>query len=70
MNTTSDQIKQGMSKAGRGQPVTEASAGERPMKGDRFRCDRCGLEVEVQSDCHCHDEAEHFHCCGEPMHKV
>jgi hypothetical protein len=40
------------------------------MKGDHFRCDKCGLEVEVQADCHCHDEAEHFHCCGEPMHKV
>jgi hypothetical protein len=24
----------------------------------------------VKSDCHCHDEAEHFHCCGQAMHKV
>ena len=70
MNTTSDQMMQGMARAGSGQPVMEAEEFDHPQKGDRFRCDMCGMEVEVQSDCHCHDEAEHFHCCGEPMHKV
>jgi hypothetical protein len=70
MNTTSDQMKQGMAKAGGGQPIMEAGTAEHPTKGDRFRCDKCGMEVVVQADCHCHDEAEHFHCCGQAMHKV
>jgi hypothetical protein len=59
-----------MSQAGAGQPVMEHEHADHPRKGDHFRCDRCGMEVEVQSDCQCHDEPEHFQCCGAPMHKV
>ena len=69
MKTTSEELKQGMSRAGTGRPVMESDF-EHPHKGDRFRCDKCGMEVEVKSDCHCHEEAEHFHCCGAAMHKV
>ncbi len=43
-------------------------------EGDVYRCERCGLEIEVVEECS-HDEedadetcrAEEFVCCGEPM---
>ena len=70
MKSTADQVKEGMTKAGSGQPVMEAHESAQPHKGEHFRCDRCGMEVEVLSDCHCHHEEDHFHCCGAPMHKA
>src|SRR5947209_1349255 len=34
-------------------------------KGERFRCDSCGMELQITADCHCKDESMvHFHCCG------
>src|SRR4051794_13063279 len=36
-----------------------------PKKGESFRCESCGMEVQVTADCHCtEDEHVHFHCCG------
>ena len=39
-----------------------------PKKGDRFRCQKCGMEIEVTVDCKC--TAGHhsrFECCGQPL---
>jgi hypothetical protein len=41
-----------------------------PHKGDRFRCDSCGMEIQVTADCQSHGDGAHFHCCGQAMHKV
>jgi hypothetical protein len=42
-----------------------------PKKGDRFRCDSCGMEIQVTVDCKCReDEHVHFHCCGREMSKA
>lgn len=42
-----------------------------PKKGDRFRCESCGMQLELTADCHCEkDEHVHFHCCGKELVKV
>ncbi len=42
-----------------------------PKKGDKFRCDKCGMELEVTKDCHCEgDDHVHFHCCGQELTKI
>ncbi len=42
-----------------------------PKKGERFRCDKCGMELQVTADCRCRDESMvHFHCCGQELRKT
>lgn len=42
-----------------------------PRKGERFECQRCGMEIEVIADCHCKEgEHAHFECCGQEMTPV
>lgn len=60
-----------MSEAGSGQPVAKETAGSGPKKGERFRCQKCGMEVQVTADCCCQDPAHvHFHCCGQELQKA
>ncbi len=41
-----------------------------PKQGDKFRCEKCGMALEVTADCKCSgDDHAHFHCCGEEMKK-
>ena len=41
-----------------------------PKKGDTFRCDKCGMEIQVTQDCKCKDgEHVHFECCGQGLTK-
>lgn len=42
-----------------------------PQKGDVFRCDVCGMEIQVRKECHCEnmDEGPHFSCCGRELTK-
>jgi len=58
-----------MSEAGGGQPMTmDAGLASRPKKGDRFRCEKCGMALEVTADCRCQAPAHvHFHCCEQEM---
>lgn len=50
---------------------SDAEPGAPPMKGDRFRCDCCGVEVEVVEDCD-RPDARHVRlsCCDRPMTRV
>ena len=42
-----------------------------PKKGDHFRCQECGMELEITTACKCNDpEHVHFQCCGQDMAKV
>ena len=42
-----------------------------PKKGDRFRCQACGMEIQVTADCRCQEgEHVHFHCCGQELQKA
>ena len=54
--------------------MSEASADlgiSPPKKGDKFRCESCGMEVEVTAHRHCKKEEHvHFHCCGQGLQKV
>jgi hypothetical protein len=54
--------------------MSEASADvgiAEPRKGDKFRCQSCGMEIELKSDCHCKaGEHVHFECCGKELSKV
>jgi hypothetical protein len=41
-----------------------------PMKGERFRCVNCGMEIQVTQDCACAgDGCAYFQCCGQEMSK-
>ena len=37
-------------------------------KGDRYKCDECGLVIFVEEPCGC--ETTEITCCGEPMKPV
>jgi hypothetical protein len=42
-----------------------------PKRGERFRCQECGMEIQVTADCRCGDHANvHFECCGQEMARV
>ena len=42
-----------------------------PKKGERFRCDKCGMEIQVTADCPCKDgDHVQFRCCDRHMTKV
>ena len=42
-----------------------------PRKGERFRCQRCGMEIQVTADCRCQDgEHVQFRCCGQDLVKM
>ncbi len=39
-------------------------------EGRGFRCEKCGMEIQVTSDCRCQgDDHVHFHCCGQELVK-
>ena len=43
--------------------MSEASANfgvSPPKQGDKFRCESCGMELEITTDCRC-KEGEHVH---------
>jgi len=35
-------------------------------KGEKYKCNNCGLVVLVEDECGCDDECNP-ECCGEPM---
>jgi hypothetical protein len=40
-----------------------------PRKGDTYRCDKCGMEIKLTSDCG-GSGAPDFRCCGQSLKKV
>jgi hypothetical protein len=41
-----------------------------PKKGERYRCTKCGMALEITADCTCDESCPvHFHCCGQEMQK-
>lgn len=58
-----------MSEASGKVPVDEGVG--RPKKGERYRCAKCGMELEVTADCRCEGTNKvHFHCCDQELKKV
>ena len=69
-HTTGKHMTENMSKAGAGAPVIEEGMIP-PRQGEQYRCDRCGMEIQVTADCRCQDDAHmHFQCCGQELNKV
>ena len=39
-----------------------------PKSGDTFRCEACGMELEITQDCNCQNgQHASFRCCGQEM---
>jgi G:T-mismatch repair DNA endonuclease (very short patch repair protein) len=41
-----------------------------PVTGDMFRCEKCGFEVQVVTECKCQDSCVDLNCCGQVMKNV
>jgi hypothetical protein len=42
-----------------------------PRRGERWRCRKCGMEIQITADCK--STAGHharFECCGQPLTKA
>jgi hypothetical protein len=53
-----------------GKVPTDEGVGS-PKKGERFRCAKCVMEVQVTADCRCDQPGMvHFHCCGQELQRV
>lgn len=60
-----DRVAEKMAEAGAGATINP------PKKGDRFRCESCGMEIQLTTDCRCQEgEHVHFECCGQRLAKV
>jgi hypothetical protein len=40
-----------------------------PHAGEKYRCEQCGMEVEVIQDCQCADGEPRLERCGQPLTK-
>ncbi|HLJ94070.1 MAG TPA: hypothetical protein VKU02_12860 [Gemmataceae bacterium] len=61
-----DTVAQGMSRAGQ----KTMAHGTRPRKGENYRCESCGMQLQVTADCKCDEDDAHFRCCGQEMKKM
>ncbi|MFG0263185.1 MAG: hypothetical protein ACF788_12405 [Novipirellula sp. JB048] len=43
---------------------------EAPKMGERYRCAKCKLEVQVTNGCNCQNCEAEFNCCGQSMERV
>ena len=57
---------------GTGQTATKrGEIANGPQKGDHFRCENCGMELEITTACQCNDpEHVELRCCGQEMTKA
>jgi hypothetical protein len=62
-------VTEKMSEASRKVPVDEGVGS--PRKGEKYRCAKCGMTIEVTADCGCNKPGMvHFHCCGQELQKA
>ena len=38
-----------------------------PKAGETYRCDVCGMEIQVTKDCQCEEGAPRMECCNKPL---
>jgi hypothetical protein len=63
-----DKVASKMSSSGASNPAKKMSA---PKKGERFRCNQCGMEIQVTGECGCQNpDHAHFTCCNQDMAKA
>lgn len=57
--------------ANQGSTATQALSGALPKKGEVYRCEQCGMEIQVIKDCKSDNpNAVLFECCTQMMSKV
>jgi len=57
--------------ANRGGTATRDSMASLPKKGDCYRCEQCGMEIQVTKECHCDNpNGVLFECCTQMMSKA
>lgn len=41
-------------------------------KGESYKCNSCGFELEAKTDCNCDDNScdSNMECCGQSMSKM
>jgi len=49
----------------------DVQAIELPKQGEIYRCNECGMELKITSDCHCADPNDvKLECCGKELLRV
>jgi hypothetical protein len=52
------------------EPVKAGEATDMPRRGNTYRCEHCGMELQVTTDCACSDpEMVRLECCGQQLTK-
>lgn len=41
-----------------------------PNQGDLYRCNKCGLELQITKESRQHSRDVDFKCCGQTMEKL
>lgn len=41
-----------------------------PAVGDMFRCEKCGVEVQVLTECNSEPPCVDLRCCNQPMKNI
>jgi hypothetical protein len=63
-----DQVASKMSKSN---PSSTAHKTSVPKKGEKYRCNQCGMEIQITGECGCKNPAHaHFQCCNQEMAKA
>jgi hypothetical protein len=52
------------------QATQSAATKDLPQAGETYRCDTCGMELEITQNCQCKEGTPLLACCGEQMTKV
>jgi len=51
-------------------PASSQAHTPSPKLGDKYRCSKCGMSMEITAECKCQDgDHVHFECCGQEMSK-
>jgi hypothetical protein len=47
---------------------SQAQDASLPKQGETYRCNVCGMELQITSDCHCQEaDGPHLECCGKEL---
>ncbi|HZZ80842.1 MAG TPA: hypothetical protein VFE62_20235 [Gemmataceae bacterium] len=47
--------------------LKQAPQMQAPKKGEHYRCEKCGMEMEVTADCKEQGHHARLECCGQPL---
>ena len=64
-------MAQSQKQSDKGNPTAMQGDRSRPQKGEHYRCETCGMEVQVNKECHCSEPTKvHFQCCGKELQRT